>query len=797
MFGAACLSELSDAASSLLDIDFNQDQIGGRNSGFAKQQVDRDLRCPMLWTVLDIWAARPSGIQGASKEFNIPRVSLLRYYNNCNAKLATLEAVAVANVEKKILHHLGTILSAAKPADVKSNKATAEERITPLHFTSESGGGAISVYALGERVRTEGWVFKSQRDQVEVVHVLRRGFRLRKLFKKKGNSRLSGRCFEWYIVADASPASFRPGLPKFILHELVPDAITQILCRTHKWIGDSPQQMWDAMYKDKLGADHAQGTNNGVRLCGLDDPGVLQLLDSANACDDELAYRHADDSKRSFGHNKPVCQLQARSMAALVHNAGEAFCAAMTAICPKDPQAAFHALRRSSIFMEWSPDVVDTPFFRGMAEAYRTSETRETKAAILSLFAPYFPVKVTEALFGVDHNEVHKAKLHSAMGNAGVQLERLKHEKFRMDPQKFAFLHQWARSDYASKDGDPGNDLKIRVDIRIRLYEQYKIHARIQFPDKDPVSMGHFYEEMGAGFMDQDSESYCCCQCVEGWNHLNMIKDFIADPSNHLLDVKGKTKRADEIRHFLDYDYRWNHLKDSSEIATHCCNHALGSPQECFTNSCDHQHTNTCVECNMWPVLRDQLVSKLRCELDRKLLEIGSCHPPMVYDPTVAARRQLATEETECREVQLQFLDDEYHRFVAHIVRKHISSRAQLLLVSEQAEGEGFLWIDYKAKPLEGSNREPQADSFGKKGKSLFGLSCMFKIPAHWSGPLPKDTEREGDVMVVHVRVACDDSEQSAWHSAQVLITALQQKERRSVFHSNCVGGDGRRLDIH
>ena len=84
-----------------------------------------------------------------------------------------------------------------------------------------------------------------------------------------------------------------------------------------------------------------------------------------------------------------------------------------------------------------------------------------------------------------------------------------------------------------------------------------------------------------------------------------------------------------------------------------------------------------------------------------------------------------------------------------------------------------MLWIDYKAKPLSAKNREGQSESFGKKGKSLFGLAAMFKIPSDWQGPLPKDCEKEGDCVIVHVRVCSDDSDQTAWHSAQVLTTAL------------------------
>jgi hypothetical protein len=106
-------------------------------------------------------------------------------------------------------------------------------------------------------------------------------------------------------------------------------------------------------------------------------------------------------------------------------------------------------------------------------------------------------------------------------------------------------------------------------------------------------------------------------------------------------------------------------------------------------------------------------------------------------------------------------------------VRKHRSSRAQLLLTSALLWNEAFIWIDYKAKPLSRMNREPQGDSFGKRGLSLFGFAAMFSVPEHWQGPLLEDTEREGDMIIAHIRVCCDDSDQSVWHSLQVFTTAL------------------------
>ena len=75
---------------------------------------------------------------------------------------------------------------------------------------------------------------------------------------------------------------------------------------------------------------------------------------------------------------------------------------------------------------------------------------------------------------------------------------------------------------------------------------------------------------------------------------------------------KSKLKKLKEIRQFLASDYRWKHLEDSSLISTHCCNYALASPHSCFTTTCDHVHSNTCVECNMWPTS----IKEMRWELE-------------------------------------------------------------------------------------------------------------------------------------------------------------------------------------
>ena len=73
-------------------------------------------------------------------------------------------------------------------------------KIQPIHFKSDSDGGTMSVYALGEHIDASGWAFTTQRSGCTIS--LRQGFRCRKLFQ---GGLLHFRCFECYIVKDNNP----------------------------------------------------------------------------------------------------------------------------------------------------------------------------------------------------------------------------------------------------------------------------------------------------------------------------------------------------------------------------------------------------------------------------------------------------------------------------------------------------------------------------------------------------------------------------------------------------------------
>ena len=285
------------------------------------------------------------------------------------------------------------------------------------------------------------------------------------------------------------------------------------------------------------------------------------------------------------------------------------------------------------------------------------------------------------------------------------------------------------------------------------------------------MSESKFYNEMKDGFMDSKSETCCCGQCVDGWHYIGLMKDLVEDSTLGLQNPKAKAKQVDAIHHFYNYDYRWKHLKPSSKVSTHCCNHALASGSACLTSACDHTHENTCTECNMWAALQHEVLSELRDN---------------------HAKGSLTDIQLEVLEAHLVLLDDEHTRYVSHILRKHVASNATMVRANELGYGQALMWMDFKCKPLPREHLEGQSASFGKKGKSLCGIAAMFKIPVDWDGILPTGVEREGDFLITYIRIAADDSGQGVWHSIQAFMTGLLLLRKQYPFlHEGFLSSDG------
>ena len=310
-----------------------------------------------------------------------------------------------------------------------------------------------------------------------------------------------------------------------------------------------------------------------------------------------------------------------------------------------------------------------------------------------------------------------------------------------------------------------------------------------------PMGKRAFYKAFSdeSGFADGQEKTCCCGSCVDGWLAMTMMQDFVKS-SDLGLDPGTQQQLIGDIqtaKNFYDGPYRWKHLERSSSVSTHCMQHALTSTStvksvaghqahtaqlQCFNCSCDHEHSASCEECNQLHRLHEQLTAHVSHALARRL----SAAEAVIGEDAKVVALQKAQEDGETWREHITMLHDEANRWVGHIVRKHAASRAPPDLKSQLEIGDVFLTIDYKCKPLSRKNREPQSENFGKRGKSLFGLSALFLketldsyLNDTAAATQATDIEVLGDYAVMHVRVCCDDATQDWWHSTQVFTTAL------------------------
>ena len=77
----------------------------------------------------------------------------------------------------------------------------------------------------------------------------------------------------------------------------------------------------------------------------------------------------------------------------------------------------------------------------------------------------------------------------------------------------------------------------------------------------------------------------------------------------------------------------------------------------------------------------------------------------------------------------IDLLHGEVKRYQAHLARKHKASQGQMDLMSKVTDTQALPFIDYKQKVLPCETKEAQSKTFKKRGKSLFGMVAMFRVP--------------------------------------------------------------------
>ena len=115
------------------------------------------------------------------------------------------------------------------------------------------------------------------------------------------------------------------------------------------------------------------------------------------------------------------------------------------------------------------------------------------------------------------------------------------------------------------------------------------------------------------------------------------------------------------------------------------------------------------------------------------------------------------------REEELAAFERHLALYQAHLLRKSLSGTitSAMLEVLKTSPDRIHIIADYKQKWLPLKHLETQQDAFGKRGKSIYGLTAF-----RWDAVA-------GEFSVLNVRVAADDSGQNWYHTLNVTATAV------------------------
>ena len=254
--------------------------------------------------------------------------------------------------------------------------------------------------------------------------------------------------------------------------------------------------------------------HTGVEPFGFKEREFLRLLNTAPSL------------LHGFNHLKEISQLKDRRLRALRAAAGEAFVSAMLLVSPTDPFDVFQQLRNLKTWRDewWSEmtmeEMLEQPYVSSARDSYmRPNLSKERKLLVLSMVAPHFPVKAMMQIFQASKGTVCKARrLHAADIGGGFLAPVVNHKGFKVDPQAFAYIHEWTRSMFGVKIGDPSDTALILQRIVARLYPEYARMPRLEMPNKKPMSIDYFYNHVRDGFLNEKEETCYCGGCVDGWH---------------------------------------------------------------------------------------------------------------------------------------------------------------------------------------------------------------------------------------------------------------------------------------
>ena len=610
-------------------------------------------------------------------------------------------------------------------------------------------GGQCHLMALGVPVLGDGrWVIPCPGGSEGRKLQLRVGLRGRRTLSARSHASVAGRTFEWWLEAIAARHEIAShGGPLWVAREVgSADALERIVGRAPRPGGgytgpSSSELLWQAIAR-RCGLDAPRFT--GIVQTGLIHPSVQALLEAVEEDGDGLP------SLTGFGSRSGgVGGLRQSRLREIGNVAGTAFVQAMESVCPGDPEAAFAQLLKRQSFQCFLPERVrkalgkhalrdealKLPFVTGLVEVYHKLDGFRTRRQHLALFAPFFPYKVTMELFGVTRWHVLMARLHAGEHGAERPVPPAV-ASFRVKPEAAIKLNAFANSpenvQIMACNGGKAHDCVVGLkQVPEKLWLKYQKETA-DWPVELRVERSSFltfFNQPGC-FQILRAKSCLCGPCHEhGTLNFEALAELIATLTPHLgAKVGGAIKlRAEQLHGYLAHEYR-GHCALQSPVATQCISHAL-SGSATWSCECDHEeHDMSDARDNE----RFELVDDVR-----KL--IGSLRD-----------KRPAVQDSEEWEAMLDVADEDLSRFehslelyVQHLLRKALSSSItpRALKSVEKFLTRCHLIVDYKQKWLPVKHNETQSDSFGKRGKSIWG-GCAIRFD-----------RSTGDYQVLNVRI--------------------------------------------
>jgi len=171
------------------------------------------------------------------------------------------------------------------------------------------------------------------------------------------------------------------------------------------------------------------------------------------------------------------------------------------------------------------------------------------------------------------------------------------------------------------------------------------------------------------------------------------------------------------VAHFVKHEFA-SHLEQDSTCANHCMRHALGG-------ECNHEHTETCEECD------------------------AVNHLPELLEKAFEEVPESASAEFQTMKKAVQFVTEEFTRFSAHILRTKWQQKAcdTEIAAAVQSEDTAVVIIDHKQKVLARRLKESQMQYYAKRGMSLLGAMVILGIddPDNIEDELGNKGEKRGN----------------------------------------------------